>query len=376
MTASDLTFKENVLLPLEHQPEAAVQKNPWILSPLLDFFFCYGGLCWVIMAAYFVADAISPSVQLHEAGVRASLFFVFFLTNTHTMATLVRLYGEPGLAKSLPFCAKGIPILCAILIIAGLYTPGMPAYLVKLNLVWNAFHWAGQSYGMALIYCFKRNCKLNDLERKLMWWAINTAPILYLGKMLCVPDWFDSKNIFVSLDEPSVPMLPMAVLNSCEIFCTAIMVAFFAWLIYRTHKSQSLPFPAFMLISTSTLAWTASGNFGAMLWLFAQPLLHGSQYIALCASKRLKEYCQDNQLPLSEAPRLIFNRPGLTYFGLLVVLGGFVSYALPSFVHKLTDVDGLLVSSVFTTVLSFQHFFIDMKIWRLRDPKMRDLLLA
>lgn len=390
MAASQFTIDDDPITPL-HAVEslsapaslsaeaAAAVPNRWIINPLCDFLFCYGGLVWLLLACDFVLRQ-DPNVgfAIQDLRLRFSVLLAFLFTNTHTMATLFRLYGEPELGKQLPFCRKVLPVLCAVAITGALFISWAPGVLVKINLCWNAFHWASQSYGIALIYCFKRQYKLGKTGRAIIWWAVMSAPILYLVRTLCDPHYLDLKSLWVVPDEKPWIVLPLIVQQVTEMGCAVVFVAFIGLVLHKLIKDRMVfPWPAMFVLATSFVTWVTNGNFNMVLWLFAQPLYHGAQYLALCTSIRLKRQCQAEVVSYEQhLPKLLTQKPILSYFAMLIICGGFVTYAIPEVLHRVAATDVMVVSAICTSILSFQHFIIDMRIWRLRDPKLRELLLS
>src|SRR5262245_49523421 len=116
------------------------------VSPLVDYLFVGAGLSFPIFAfLYFF-----PSLTAIHGKVPYGVFLA--VNGAHFAASTVRLYTKPGARQQYPFLSWGFPLFCLALVGAGLQWHWMGQQITALYFTWSPFHYAAQTYGLAVMY--------------------------------------------------------------------------------------------------------------------------------------------------------------------------------------------------------------------------------
>ena len=108
MVNSEFAFNQNSFALPQGQVEDPDKPYPWIISPVVDFIFVYGGAFWLLFVLHVVCfgwnAADLENLRFHanpllDQGV--AQWFVLMtmatpilISNTHTWATYMRIYGS------------------------------------------------------------------------------------------------------------------------------------------------------------------------------------------------------------------------------------------------------------------------------------------
>ncbi|PWU02139.1 MAG: hypothetical protein C5B53_02065 [Candidatus Melainabacteria bacterium] len=112
-----------------------------------------------------------------------------------------------------------------------------------------------------------------------------------------------------------------------------------------------------------------------MVWFYVPVFFHGSQYLAVSLSYYLKERYLPAHAAPSEISSLIFSPAGVNYLGMVVLVGAFLYVVIPHICQSL-GYDYALVAGVVLATVNYHHYITDSAIWKLRDPRCRQILLA
>jgi hypothetical protein len=370
MTSSHaLTADSTDSLPAGEKPYG------WILSPTIDMFFCCGGLVWILVLLVIGFEALGFGTQIENFATKFGVILPLMFNYPHIGATLVRLYNDPELVQKLRFQAVWAPILLVGLTMAAFANPEIPPVLLRIYLLMNAFHWCGQAFGVALIYCFKRGYNLAPIEKSLFWWSINSAAILYLVHILSDPTF--GKASFSGVYLARWNILPPEIFSICCVAAGVILTLMAAVIVRKfIVEKQLIPVPALMVATLGFISFATWGHLNDVFWLWVGSLFHGSQYLVVSASYFLKEKMMPQGVSSTQIYHLLGNRIGSTYMGIVVMIGAFIFYTVPTVAGEFTGVGYYVSWAIFSATVSFHHFLVDAAVWRLRDRKTRDILLA
>ena len=347
--------------------------HPWILSPLLDYLFCCGGMMWLLFAIEKLGvDPLntknSASVLLASVIAMGSLF----ITEAHGPATLVRAFASKTTPKSVKVATLAWAAI--LLAIAGLAMTNvtMVQIFTKITLVWLIQHYTAQTYGIIVIYCIKRNYKLEPLERLSLQWLLRSLMLYVTIRMFTYYDYGHLDN-FLGLDIPFWGPLPLWCLLTAQFLFTVSIMVFVCQIVMHYLKSkQFLPMPALVsIISVTMLTLSLRNAFFALGVTF----YHASQYLAVTYSYYLKEKAAEQGQPVKGSVLRQFITPAsLKYLTIISLAGFFIINCLPQGLVKL----GLPENTVLCVLYSYfncHHFFTDSILWRIKNPKVRDFLV-
>lgn len=191
----------------ETEPSKAL--HPWILSPVLDYLFCCGGMMWLLFAIEKLG--VDPLNTKNSASVLLAAVIAMgslFITEAHGPATLVRAFAS----KTTPNSVKVATLAWAAILLAiaclAMTSVTMVQIFTKITLVWLIQHYTAQTYGIIVIYCIKRNYKLEPLERLLLQWLLRSLMLYVTIRMFTYYDYGHLDN-FLGLDIPFYGPLPI-----------------------------------------------------------------------------------------------------------------------------------------------------------------------
>lgn len=370
MTASHaLTADSTDFVPAGDKPYG------WILSPTIDMFFCCGGLVWIFVLLVIGFEALGYQTQIDNFATKFGVVLPVMFNYPHIGASIVRLYSDPVLVQKLRFQAVWAPILLTGLTIAAFAFSEIPPVLLRVYLLLNAFHWCSQAFGIALIYCYKRGYTLAPIEKTLFWWSINSAAILYLVHFLSDPSFGKSSFGGVYLARWNI-LPPEAFSISCV--ASGVILTLMVAVIARKFivEKQMMPVPALMVATLGFMSFATWGHINDVFWLWVGSLFHGSQHLVVSASYFLKEKMMPQGVSSGQICHQLVSRTGSTYLAIVVMIGAFIFYAIPTVTGELSGLGYYVSWAIFSATVSFHHYLLDAAVWRLRDRKTRDILLA
>jgi hypothetical protein len=361
-------------------PEPATSPNPWIISPVMDFLFVYGGLVWVLLCATALCVSTSALTGSFGSNNAAKWLLILFplsqhlLGNPHTGATYWRIYGSEDSRKTFSFYTRILPLACLPFFIAGVAWPAFGSALLYIYLLWTYQHYSAQAFGIGLIYCYKRGYFLNQTSKELFRWLMLSLPAFQVIRSLTFKD--RATSVFFGVQLPFWGPLPTWIFELARIELIAVGGAFAVAVLYKLVKDrQFIPVPTLMLLATAAAFCLSYGGYNLLLWVLLPGFFHGSQYLAVSLSYYLKERGLTKVLPTSQIVALFRSDTALKYWGVAVMAGSLIYIGIPYFFYQL-GCNFTLVAGTVVAVVNFHHYITDAAIWRLRDPKTRKLLVT
>ncbi|MCB0345138.1 MAG: hypothetical protein KDD66_08465 [Bdellovibrionales bacterium] len=346
---------------------------PWILHPTIDLLFCCGGLVWLFFAARFIFFSDLASFQQSPAVLALLVLVGHLFSDPHTAATLVRVYRNEESRKKYHFCTTWAALLCAVSIVVGVFIDDMPRYMLKAYTLLVIHHYMAQTYGLALLYCYKQNYRLSALHKRIFWLLAHCTTLFAILRELTFPEWGGRNFLYYQL--PFIGPLPQWMFL-CSVYMLAGAIAVFA--IMTTWRAavrrEVIPFPALLLMITGAAIFIVSGQLSSTLWLFVPALYHGSQYMVVATAYYLKEAGLPNGLSNHRIAEALTDVSALRYFA-VVVAGGICIYVGVPYIISEFGVPFTAAFVVSFSAFNFHHFLTDREIWKMRDPQTRRLLL-
>ena len=346
----------------------------WILSPAIDLLFSCGGLVWLFFGLhYFVFGS-----QSRELGAQALLVLVILgthlLSETHNIATLQRIYKDNEEKEKFSFYTDRLAFVCIGLAFVGLTYPPAASIFTKIYLVWVSQHFTAQTYGLALLYCYKRNYQLSSFEKKLFLMLMQATTMFAIVRQFTYYDWGGGQ--FLGLDIPFWGPLPEPIFVGTSCVLAVLALSFLGVIIKKAiFQRQIFPLPAFLLTMTGILIWVFGKEATGTLWLYVPAFYHGSQYLVLSTAYYLKEKGLPEGIPSPKIASALIQPAGMKYFGFLVLVACFLYIAIPRVLEQVGVPIDLSFASIFCAV-NFHHFLTDGAIWKLRDKRTREILIA
>jgi len=367
-------------------PADAPRGERWLFGPLPDLVLGCGlgySVLFVLQALH--GDAMRAVFPIGFAPLAALVTGI-----PHYGATLLRVYDRREDRRAYVFFTVHLTLLLAGLFGLALWWPLVGSVLVTLYLTWSPWHYAGQNYGLSVMFLRRRRVAIDDVTKRLLYasfflsfvltfLAVHTAD--YRGGSYAPETARATPGTsvgpifeFLPLGIPG-PVAATLLLGFFGLYLTVLGAAALR-LLRRATPSDLLP--TAMLVGTQALWFSipvAAQHFGlfagvdplaaensryAFLWVIVG---HSVQYLwvtAYYASRtpsfhgrgRWYAVCLLAGSALWGLPALVF---GPALFGSMEYMGGLV----------------LLVAAV----VNLHHFLLDGAIWKLRDGRVAQILI-
>lgn len=322
------------------------------VSPAFDLLLIGGGLSLLVLGYL----SLYPDSAFMGV-VQGNLWLMIWLSNSaHFAGSTVRLYTKPGAFESMPFATMGLPIVTLAVLGFGLIWPEpVGQSLQALYLTWSPYHYAAQSYGLAVMYAY-RGEGLADGQKSLIRLTA-MLPFIYL---------------FVSADGAGVAwLLPAsmlaqpgvgqarAVLGGLALGGGLILPAV-VWALSLRPAAQRLPLISLCALVANSLWLTLLAHEPALLGPVT--VFHGIQYLAILTAFHARERRRlDPQGPSG----LVH---GLRFYAVCLVLGYLLFQVWPwtGVLLGFSYAESVIVSAA---VVNIHHFLVDGYIWRLKGDR-------
>lgn len=351
---------------------------PWIINPVFDFVFVTGGgvLSLMLINYFFIGWTIPTEPNTPHAIFLITAMFLsqHIFADSHNTATYMRIWGSPEDRQRFKFYRTWLVYSCLPIFVLGLLKPEFTSALVYLYLITVFWHYAAQTFGISLIYCYKRGYYLNNWEKEVFRWFILSMSGFVIIRFLTYQT-FSPRN-FYGVPIPFWGPLPEVFYYSTRAIFY-ILTALFIFVVLKKFfmEKKMIPLPSVLLVLTVACLGLSKGTSNSMMWFYVPGFFHGSQYLAVCLSYYLKERGIPEGMTSWDIAKVAVQAPGLKYFGTVILTGCFFYVGIPHFFMQL-GFDYAMVGGLVLGVVNYHHFITDAAIWRLRDKRCRNLLLA
>jgi hypothetical protein len=349
----------------------------WFFGPASDLLFG----CGLVYGAFFAAQSVAGPTMREWLPMSLLPFLILVLGTPHYGATLLRVYEHADDRRRYALFAVHASAVLALCFVVGLHWVALGSFLVTVYFSWSPWHYAGQNYGLALLFLRKRKVPIPPITKRLLYGTfILSYALVFLvlhseGPVVqqAPGDLEGTVYVFLNLGIPAA-LRDGAGLVLCAAYLACLVGA--AWRLRRVPLRDLLPTGALVgmqglwflvptvagLLGGSGLVepfdprhrpyafmWVAVGHFAQYLWITTF-YAAGSQDRASRARYLGKALLAG--VAIWTLPTLLF-APG--------VLG-----PLP---HDL----GLALLTA--SVVNLHHFVLDGAIWKLRDGRVARALL-
>src|SRR5262249_23760525 len=105
---------------LPEQKQITTKVNGWILNPAIDLIFCCGGIVWLLLGLHYLLVNVIHVPQLEQILPLIAIAGTHAFGESHTMATLVRIYRSEESRRQYAPYARWAALGCAALAVAAL----------------------------------------------------------------------------------------------------------------------------------------------------------------------------------------------------------------------------------------------------------------
>lgn len=331
-------------------------KSLWIVAPAIDLLVGCGGWSAPVLTIAYLAGA--PS-----AGSWAPVFYALALicNYPHYMATIHRAYAriEDRTAYRW-FTHYATAAIVALALVAHLWTALVP-WLFTAYVMWSPWHYAGQNFGLSMMFLRRAGITLAERERL----ALRVAFIAsYVALLAAFNQGASGDPMVLSLGLPPSIGWPIEAAGAA-VFVVGLLMAFGAVLQRATLMSLV---PALTLATTQALWFvvpvlmarlSADSTSQLSYSTGVLALMHSAQYLWIT-----QHYAKRDALQRGG----VWSRRG--YWALLVAGGTTLFVPVPWLASRLGGLDFSISVLVVAAAVNLHHFMLDGVVWKLRDPRV------
>ncbi|HEY9775907.1 MAG TPA: hypothetical protein V6C81_19245 [Planktothrix sp.] len=357
-------------------PKESTEPYPWILHPVLDYLLCCGGLL-LILALLVCAfpDAFRNDGSLSKSIVTFSLIA---LSMPHGLSSYLRVFNSKSTRTAIARKVVILGVVCVIASIATLFSE--TAWILVGHIVFylGVQHLFAQSYGIALVYCYKRKYYWTKWEQKVF--NLVAVQLVTFHAMARI---FSQDNGYFITRSFGPAWFPIWVPKVSGALLYASLIVFIGVCVRKYIKEKKImPMPAIFLLITTFVYQ------GMLPFLTSTPLLsamaiapnlHLTQYFAITTSYFIKEVGLPENVKFSQISSQLLKPTALKYFAFLLSVGFITTILIIPGVWNLGGMMGFdrgnVVLAVFICI-NAHHYITDSLIWKQRDPQVRKLLIS
>jgi hypothetical protein len=334
----------------------------FILGPAADLFL-FGPGATIVVAGILLA---LPHLGAGAAGVAGTVTAAlsFLLVGPHYAATYRRAYTSRAVVSAHPWVTLvAPPVLIAAALLAVRYPTTVGLAYFGLYVGWSGYHYSGQSLGLAMLYPLRQGVRLEPREKRLLSlplyvsWILSLLGLFRLSSSARNPAYEAVRHGYLGPPLPAWGVaLGLAVLAAS---LTGV------WTVARARRARGvpLPWPTYAVLSAQ-IAWFTIGLYQPLFNILLVPMFHGLQYLGLTSWHASRE-------PGAGGPGR-FAR----YLLVVLLLGLVVNPGLFMIFRGSDAGRALLSAAAVTSFVNLHHFLLDGRIWRLRERRVVQSMVA
>jgi hypothetical protein len=353
--------------------------GPWLFGPARDLFLGCGLYYVIVFAALAVAgDSVRAALPLGLAFLP-----ITFLSFPHYGATLLRAYGTAEDRRRYRFFTIWTTAVLVALFVWGVRDVYVGSLLATVYVTWSPWHYAGQNFGVGMMFLRRREVEVTPGARRLVWWSFALSYALTFVALhgethgvTYAPDEFVATALeFLPLGIPyGAQSAAMAVLGAAYL---AVTVG--AFVVLRRKTSWRNLVPLAVLVVTQSLWFSVpalarqTGRLGGIDPLSTD---HAHYVFIWIASGHAVQYLWITTYYAAQHGGV--RRHAKFLLGSL--LAGAAAWTLPALLFAPQALGRLPydygLALVVSSLVNLHHFVLDGAIWKLRDGRIARILLG
>ena len=339
----------------------------WLFGPRVDY-LCGGSLTFLIFLPLLVLNVTTPN----PAFVNTLVILGNVLVNSpHYAATYYRVYRGKARILEYPVEAVIAPAILAVVAAACFAFPtSLTPWVAFAYLATSGYHYAGQTYGVSMIFLGKSGARLTTLQKRILRTPIYAAYVYSVVKMNVVGSQPSRvlETVVPMLDIPATLLIAAGV----AVGMAAVMFLGLNLWFYRRNR-RGLP-PVVNVIVAAHVVWFTMTQFPLLIAFV--PFLHCLQYLFVTAFFDFKEQRAQNAEPPLTLAHYFKSTMFFRYYATQVAIGLGLFIFLPFVLTTAGAGPRALVVAVVFSILNLHHFILDGAIWKLRSPTVRQPLIT
>lgn len=354
-------------------PSARGPEGAWLWGPVPDLLLGCG-----IGYAVFVAVFVGFDAAWAGGAAPVAIAFLGLAVNTpHYGATLKRVYEQAADRRRYVFFTVYVTLALALLLVAGLHVVWIGSALITLYISWSPWHFAGQNYGLALMFLRRRGVEVTPLAKRLLYTSfvcsfllvllLAHGPIQALG-IFPVPSFEREVYGFLSLGLPELPTRIAIVATGLGYVASLVG----ALAIFLRRARPALLAPALCLVALQAMWFSVPAALAATGRLTFTSFALSSVWISFAHSLQylwITSYYARRSDASLRVPGYLLRT--LAWGSAVTVLPALL--LAPALLGTVSFHAGLAI--LVFAVVNVHHFVLDGAIWKLRDGRVASVLL-
>jgi tetratricopeptide (TPR) repeat protein len=340
----------------------AAPAGPWLYRPWLDLLVGCGAWSAPLLA---VATWMTPA---HAHAWTVAFYALAIVFNyPHFMATIYRAYHTRDNFEKYKILTLHVTLLMLLTGVLLHTWPRLLPWVFTLYICWSPWHYTGQNYGLLMMFARRSGATIAASERRWMRAAFIASYLMLLASFETAGS---SDPLVLSLGLPAKFTLWLRLVLGG-------VFAVFAVLGFRrlTRRSSFQALAAPILLAFTQFLWFVLPTLLELRSTYQIPqtqyssgilaVLHSAQYLWVTSYYQRREAQAAGQSHW----RMV------SYF-LTLVAGGIALFIPgPWVVSYLLHFDFTTSLLIFTALVNIHHFILDGAVWKLRDSRVRSLLV-
>jgi hypothetical protein len=363
---------------------ASPSSTRWLFGPLPDLVLG----CGLGYAGVFAAMALVGPDFVRAFPLWVLPFLLLVTGSPHYGATLLRVYEQRESRRRYAVFSVGVTALLAAAFVAALHFHPLGSLLLTVYFNWNPWHYAGQNYGLAVMFLRRREIPLPTLAKRLLYFSfVLSFALAFIEMNGVIPGALYAPQLqqtgpkaigpafeFISLGIPAGVQRPVGLL---ALALYALTTGGALALLLRAASARDL-LPAAALIGTQSLWFVIPastrlwGTFSGVLPLTTANYTYTFLWIAVGHAVQylwVTTYYAKRSEGFTGTPRYLAKciLVGAAIWNIPLLVFG------PGALGTVGFSDGLYL--LIASVVNLQHFVLDGAIWKLRDSRVASVLL-
>jgi len=354
------------------------QARSWLFGPLPDLLLG----CGVLYAFSVVLFAFTGSALRAQQPDWVFPALVLLVSLPHYGATLLRVYERAEDRRQHRIVALWATVAIVAATLVSLRAPALGCAMVTLFVTWSPWHYAGQNFGIAMMFLGRRGVAVPQPARR----ALRASFFLsfVLVALLVHQEGGRGDNMVLQVGEPTIRFVPLGLpldvvrpLFAGVFVLYAIALGVAAFLLLRRHSLRALG-PAAALVASQALWFSVPALVGGLgvraglepfdwqlrtyyfMWI---ALAHAAQYLWITS------YFARSQSGFAGIPSYLV-KAAAAGTAVFLLPGALLA---PGALGAIAYDDGLLL--LVTAAGNLHHFVLDGAVWKLRSRRVRGVLL-
>ncbi len=343
-------------------------KRVFIFSPLIDI-VVLGGMSILFFAIFQAMDLMSPYMRMNESGAQALMWLNWIVNQPHYSATYYRVYRSWSETKRYEIVSMWLPlVLLGITVWCFLAPHSVAPWFCKAYFISVSYHYAGQSYGIALIFMHKAGIAVNRWIKVCLGIPIYTSAVLWLigDEVITQRRYFSGVTLPVAGFPPWTYLLAL-----CLLIWGVALYVIMSFVLARSNRK--IPLVVHIVVLAQLIWFTMAPRLEYFALLV--PFFHCIQYLVITTYFRLQELVRGGKISQAASGRFFTSPYFWRYYALLIVVGLILFNGIPQGLAFLKVSNADFAYAVIYSFINLHHFLLDGEIWKLRKPDIGKALI-